>query len=74
MAGSGDEQTHSTGGSQTKSTTDNVQLKGKNTFAVPRNVRIGGTNQRKPKLEDAEGEGEKPKSNDEFRNILLKKT
>ncbi|KAM7481993.1 hypothetical protein LguiB_006576 [Lonicera macranthoides] len=54
---------------------DNVQLKGKNTFAVPRAVRpLGWTNKDKPKTEPVqEGEGdEKPKSNDEFRTMFLK--
>ncbi|XP_021751475.1 squamous cell carcinoma antigen recognized by T-cells 3-like isoform X2 [Chenopodium quinoa] len=49
---------------------DRVQLKGKNTFAVPRNVRPLGFKAIKPK---DEGDDEKPKSNDEFRNLLLKK-
>lgn len=48
-----------------------VQLKGKNTFAVPRNVRPLGFTAIKPK--SVEGEDETPKSNDEFRNMLLKK-
>ncbi|KAK3007837.1 hypothetical protein RJ639_014339 [Escallonia herrerae] len=57
---------------------DNVQLKGKNTFAVPRNVRpLGWTSKDKstlkPKPEGAvEGGDEAPKSNDEFRKMLIK--
>lgn len=69
-----------TGGHHPKSTTphndgDIVQLKGKNTFAVPRTVRpLGWTDKSKPKTEGAEeGEDEKPKSNNEFRKMLLKK-
>ncbi|XP_057251973.1 uncharacterized protein LOC104897005 isoform X2 [Beta vulgaris subsp. vulgaris] len=49
---------------------DGIQLKGKNTFAVPRNVRPLGFTANKPKADE---EDEKPKSNDEFRNMLLKK-
>jgi len=51
-----------------------VQLKGKNTFVVPKTVRsLGWTNKDKPKTKLAqEGEDEKPKSNDEFRKMLLK--
>ncbi|XP_043722052.1 squamous cell carcinoma antigen recognized by T-cells 3 isoform X2 [Telopea speciosissima] len=48
---------------------DRVQLKGKNTFAVPRNlVRPLGWS----KNEQTSEEDEKPKSNDEFRDMLLK--
>ncbi|KAL2924582.1 Squamous cell carcinoma antigen recognized by T-cells 3 [Bienertia sinuspersici] len=50
---------------------EGIQLKGRNTFAVPRNVRPLGFTATKPKA--IEGEDEKPKSNDEFRNMLLKK-
>ncbi|XP_021863531.1 uncharacterized protein [Spinacia oleracea] len=50
---------------------DGVQLKGKNTFAVPRNVRPLGFTDIKPK--PVQGDDEKPKSNDEFRNMFLKK-
>lgn len=50
---------------------DRIQLKGKNTFAVPRNVRALGWSANKPKT--VEGEEEKPKSNNEFREMLLKK-
>lgn len=51
---------------------DEFQPKGKNTFAVPRNVRPLGFAANKPKAVD--GEDEIPKSNDEFRNMLLKKS
>lgn len=49
---------------------DDVQLKGKNTFAVPRNVRPRGFDANKSKLEE-EGE-EKPKSNEEFRKMIIR--
>ena len=49
---------------------DNVQLKGKNTFAVPRNVSALNRTADKPKTEE-EGD-EKPKSNDEFRQMFIK--
>ncbi|XP_019418878.1 PREDICTED: squamous cell carcinoma antigen recognized by T-cells 3 isoform X2 [Lupinus angustifolius] len=49
---------------------DNIQLKGKNTFAVPRNVRPLGFPANKPKAEE-EGD-EKPKSNDEFRKMFIR--
>ncbi|KAI8555106.1 hypothetical protein RHMOL_Rhmol05G0148400 [Rhododendron molle] len=69
-----------TGGHDPKSTNphndgDNIQLKGKNTFAVPRTVRpLGWTDKNNLKMEVAEeGEDEKPKSNDEFRKMLLRK-
>lgn len=54
---------------------DNVQIRGKNTFAVPRAVRpLGYTSNSKPKSEGAqEGGDEQLKSNDEFRKLLLKK-
>ncbi|XP_057427546.1 uncharacterized protein LOC130720866 [Lotus japonicus] len=48
---------------------DDVQLKGKNTFAAPRNVRPRGFDANKSKLEE-EGE-EKPKSNEEFRKMII---
>lgn len=51
---------------------DGIQLKGKNTFALPRNVRPLGWTANKPKAVES-GEVEKPKSNDEFRQMLLKK-
>ncbi|KAL6178887.1 hypothetical protein ACLB2K_050404 [Fragaria x ananassa] len=49
---------------------DNVLLKGKNTFAVPRNVAALGWSTNKPKTEDPDDE--KPKSNAEFRSMFLK--
>lgn len=45
-----------------------VELRGKNTFAVPRNVKALGFTTPKPIAAD-----ETPKSNDEFRNMFLKK-
>ncbi|CAM8941477.1 unnamed protein product [Rhodiola kirilowii] len=52
---------------------DGVQLKGKNTFAVPRNVRpLGLQMTTKRPVNEEEGEAEKPKSNDEFRKMFLK--
>lgn len=50
---------------------DNIQLKGRNTFAIPRNVRPLGVLATNPK--PGEGEDEKPKSNNEFREMFLKK-
>ncbi|KAF9587173.1 hypothetical protein IFM89_039613 [Coptis chinensis] len=48
---------------------DNIQLRGRNTFAVPRTVvRTLGRSNNDPKKES----DETPKSNDEFRNLLLK--
>ena len=50
---------------------DNIQLKGRNTFAMPRNVRPVGvpwTNSKAGEVEDG-----KPKSNNEFREMILKK-
>ncbi|KAK9213759.1 hypothetical protein WN944_005744 [Citrus x changshan-huyou] len=55
---------------QSRGRVDSVQLKGKNTFAVPRNVRPLGFPAIKPKTE--EGEDLKPKSNDEFRKMFIK--
>ncbi|KAL1823565.1 hypothetical protein ACET3Z_010343 [Daucus carota] len=52
-----------------------VQMKGKNTFAAPRNVRpLGYTNNINTKS-DVVGEvaDEQPKSNDKFRKMLLRK-
>ncbi|PSS19003.1 Squamous cell carcinoma antigen recognized by T-cells 3 like [Actinidia chinensis var. chinensis] len=67
-------------GSQPQSTNPwhedgNVQLKGKNTFAVPRAIRpLGWVDKNKSKTEVAEqGDDEKAKSNDEFRKMFLKK-
>ncbi|XP_024170815.1 squamous cell carcinoma antigen recognized by T-cells 3 isoform X3 [Rosa chinensis] len=45
-------------------------IKRKNTFAVPRNVAALGWITNKPKTQDPDDE--KPKSNDEFRNMFLK--
>lgn len=55
-----------------QSSSSTLAVKGKNTFAVPRNVRPLGFSANKPKA--VEGEDEIPKSNDEFRNMLLKKS
>ncbi|KAJ4846914.1 hypothetical protein Tsubulata_010310 [Turnera subulata] len=49
---------------------DNIQLRGKNTFAVPRNVRPLGWAADKPK--PAEGGDDNPKSNEEFRKMFIK--
>ncbi|PON82152.1 RNA binding protein [Trema orientale] len=49
---------------------EHVQLKGKNTFAVPRNVAALNRTAKKP--ETKEQDEEKPKSNDEFRKIFTK--
>ncbi|CAJ2649277.1 squamous cell carcinoma antigen recognized by T-cells 3-like [Trifolium pratense] len=46
----------------------NMQFKGKNTFAVPRNVRPLGYTANKPKAEEG---GETPKSNEEFRKMFI---
>lgn len=68
--------THNASGSQEASQTatlksdDNIQFKGKNIFAVPRNVRTLGLSANKLKTVD-EGD-EKPKSNDEFRKMFIK--
>ncbi|KAK4402037.1 Squamous cell carcinoma antigen recognized by T-cells 3 [Sesamum angolense] len=53
---------------------EDVQLKGRNTFAVPRNVKpLGWSSRSKPQPEgDEEQEDETPKSNDEFRKMFLK--
>lgn len=52
-----------------------VQMKGKNTFAVPRNVRpLGYTSNINRKPDGVEEVAdEQPKSNDEFRKMLLRK-
>ncbi|XP_041010995.1 squamous cell carcinoma antigen recognized by T-cells 3-like isoform X2 [Juglans microcarpa x Juglans regia] len=47
----------------------NIEITGKNTFAVPRNVKPLGWSANKP---ETEGD-EKPKSNDEFRKMFIKK-
>ena len=49
---------------------EHVQLKGKNTFAVPRNIAALARTSRKP--ETKEQDEEKPKSNDEFRKMFSK--
>lgn len=49
---------------------DNFQMKGKNTFAVPRNVRALGMTSSKPTTEKPDDVN--PKSNDEFRKMFLK--
>ncbi|CAN6584668.1 unnamed protein product [Malus baccata var. baccata] len=49
---------------------DNVQLRGKNTFATPRNILALGHSRNKPKTE--EQDDGKPKSIDEFRNMFRK--
>lgn len=66
--------------SQTQSSSskhdEDIQLIGRNTFAVPRNVKpLGWSNRGKPQQSEVakEQEGEIPKSNDEFRKMLLKK-
>ncbi|XP_011013793.1 PREDICTED: squamous cell carcinoma antigen recognized by T-cells 3-like [Populus euphratica] len=68
--------THNASGSQeapqtaTLKSDDNIQFKGKNIFAVPRNVRTLGLSANKSKTVE-EGH-EKPKSNDEFRKMFIK--
>jgi hypothetical protein len=54
--------------SSRKPGSDNMQFKGKNTFAMPRNVRPLGYTANKPKAEEG---GEKPKSNEEFRKMFI---
>ncbi|KAK8584620.1 hypothetical protein V6N13_138577 [Hibiscus sabdariffa] len=49
---------------------ENIQLKGKNTFALPRNVKPLGWTANKPGTRTEEDE--KPKSNDEFRKMFMK--
>ncbi|XVF26386.1 hypothetical protein REPUB_Repub14bG0011500 [Reevesia pubescens] len=49
---------------------ESIQLKGKNTFAVPRNVKPLGWTTNKPG--SRKEEDEKPKSNDEFRKMFMK--
>ncbi|KAK7302396.1 hypothetical protein RJT34_13284 [Clitoria ternatea] len=55
--------------SSRKPGSDNIQLKGKNTFAVPRNVRPLGFTANKLKAEEGD---EKPKSNEEFRKMFIR--
>uniref|UniRef100_M1BUX2 Squamous cell carcinoma antigen recognized by T-cells n=2 Tax=Solanum tuberosum TaxID=4113 RepID=M1BUX2_SOLTU len=52
----------------------NIQLKGKNTFAMPRAVRpLGWVDKDKPKPKESDSvEDENPKSNDEFRKMFIK--
>ncbi|XP_060167535.1 uncharacterized protein LOC132598590 isoform X1 [Lycium barbarum] len=52
----------------------NIQLKGKNTFAMPRAVRpLGGVDKDKTKTKETDAvEDENPKSNDEFRKMFIK--
>ncbi|KAG2396416.1 uncharacterized protein HKW66_Vig0226910 [Vigna angularis] len=57
--------------SSRKQENDNIQLRGKNTFAVPRNVRPLGFTANKPIAEDGD---EKPKSNEEFRKMFIRLT
>ncbi|XP_062176704.1 uncharacterized protein LOC133881712 isoform X2 [Alnus glutinosa] len=61
--------THASQSAARKRGGDDVQIKGKNTFAVPRNVRALGWTANKPKTEEGD---EKPKSNDEFRKMFMK--
>ncbi|KAJ9552674.1 hypothetical protein OSB04_016719 [Centaurea solstitialis] len=51
-----------------------VELKGRNTFAVPRTVRALGWSKQTSSATAQGAEEEKPKSNEELRNLLLKKT
>ncbi|XP_047154535.1 squamous cell carcinoma antigen recognized by T-cells 3 isoform X2 [Vigna umbellata] len=55
--------------SSRKQENDNIQLRGKNTFAVPRNVRPLGFTANKPIAEEGD---EKPKSNEEFRKMFIR--
>ncbi|QCD76392.1 squamous cell carcinoma antigen recognized by T-cells 3 [Vigna unguiculata] len=55
--------------SSRKPENDNIQLRGKNIFAVPRNVRPLGFTANKPKAEEGD---EKPKSNEEFRKMFIR--
>lgn len=52
----------------------NIQLKGKNTFAMPRTVRpLGWVDKDQPKSKESDSvEDENPKSNDEFRKMFIK--
>lgn len=49
---------------------DNIQLRGKNIFAVPRNVKPLGWTANALKTEEVD---EQPKSNEEFRKLFIKK-
>ncbi|CAJ1963814.1 unnamed protein product [Sphenostylis stenocarpa] len=55
--------------SSRKQGNDNILLRGKNTFAVPRNVRPLGFTANKPIAEEGD---EKPKSNEEFRKMFIR--
>ncbi|XP_048128253.1 squamous cell carcinoma antigen recognized by T-cells 3 isoform X2 [Rhodamnia argentea] len=57
--------------STSKERVEQVQLTGKNTFARPRSLKPLGWDANKPRTNEAEDE--KPKSNDEFRQLFLKK-
>ncbi|KAL6495053.1 hypothetical protein OROGR_030972 [Orobanche gracilis] len=63
--------------SQSQSSSSDVQLKGRNTFALPRNVKplIGRSTQSKPQSDGVEKQEdeEHPKSNDEFRKMFTRK-
>ncbi|KAL6545676.1 hypothetical protein OROGR_009550 [Orobanche gracilis] len=61
--------------SQSQSSSSDVQLKGRNTFALPRNVKplIGRSTQSKPQSDGVEKQEEHPKSNDEFRKMFIRK-
>jgi len=56
--------------SSRKPGSDSIQFKGKNTFAVPRNVRALGYTENKPKAEVGD---EQPKSNEEFRKMFIQR-
>lgn len=58
-------------GTSQKSGDDNVQLKGRNTFAMPRSVRPLGWTKTSGGPEEEAGD-EKPKSNEEFRKMFMK--
>lgn len=57
--------------STSKGRGEQVQLTGKNTFARPRSLKPLGWDANKPRTNEAEDE--KPKSNDEFRQMFLKR-
>lgn len=59
------------GGSLRKGSDDGVQLKGRNTFAMPRSVRPLGWTKTSGGPEEEAGI-EKPKSNEEFRKMFVK--
>lgn len=58
-------------GSLRKGSDDSVQLKGRNTFAMPRSVRPLGWTKTSGGPEEEAGD-EKPKSNEEFRKMFTK--